>query len=379
MTSTVLLDATAIPQQRGGVGRYVEGLISGIQELGQASRLVVASQRRDVARCADLAPDATIVAVSGAVESRAARFAWEQSGLPALASRHHATVVHAPHYTMPLVSPVPVVCTLHDATFFTDVRLHSPLKSCFFRTWTRISARRAARVVVPSTATLDELTRVAGLESNRAVVAPHGVDQAVFHPPTPDEVLAFRRRHDLKGPYVAFLGTLEPRKNAPALVRGYTDAVAGSADPPVLVLAGAPGWDHEVEREVERALALRVPLRLTGYLPVAELRALLGGAEVVAYPSLGEGFGLPVLEAMACGAAVLTSRRLSLPEVGGKAVAYTGTAAAEIGARLSTLLDDHAERERLRAAAIERAGGFTWARSAAVHLQSYSDAAGGHG
>ncbi len=112
-----------------------------------------------------------------------------------------------------------------------------------------------------------------------------------------------------------------------------------------------------------------------GYLPLAELSGFLGGAAVVAYPSLGEGFGLPVLEAMAAGAAVLTTRRLSLPEVGGDAVAYRGIDANDIAVALVDLLDDPARRAELSAAAQRRAKDFSWAASAMLHRQAYSHAA----
>ena len=125
-----------------------------------------------------------------------------------------------------------------------------------------------------------------------------------------------------------------------------------------------PGWDSGVEPAVA-AVPPGMSVLRPGHLPFDLLPGLLGGAQVVAYPSLGEGFGLPVLEAMACGAAVLTTRKLSLPEVGGDAVAYTGTGAGDIAAALSDLLDHPERRAELAQAAVERAAGFTWAASAA--------------
>ena len=177
-------------------------------------------------------------------------------------------------------------------------------------------------------------------------------------------------------PYLAFLGALEPRKNVPALIRGFARASqirAGRADPPALVLAGQPGWDSQVERELQ-AVPHRIRVIRAGYLPLAELSGFLGGAAVVTYPSLGEGFGLPVLEAMAAGAAVLTTRRLSLPEVGGDAVAYCGIDADDIAAGLVELLDDPARRAELSAAAQRRAKDFSWAASATLHRDAYSRA-----
>jgi glycosyltransferase involved in cell wall biosynthesis len=151
-------------------------------------------------------------------------------------------------------------------------------------------------------------------------------------------------------------------------------ACAGRERPPALVLAGGAGWDSRLDAAVAAVPAgLRV-LR-PGYLPFPELPGFLGGADVVAYPSLGEGFGLPVLEAMACGAAVLTTRRLALPEVGGDAVAYTGTAPDEIGRDLAALLDDPTRRGALAEAGRRRAEEFTWARSAELHVEAYERAA----
>ena len=183
------------------------------------------------------------------------------------------------------------------------------------------------------------------------------------------------RRIGLRGSrYVAFLGALEPRKNIPALIAGFTEACQGRADPPALVLAGQPGWDPGVELALH-AVPHRLRVIRAGYLPLAELAGFLGGAELVAYPSLGEGFGLPLLEAMSCGAAVLTTRRLALPEVGGDAVAYCGPGAGEIAVELADLLDDPARRAELAAAGQRRAKDYTWAGSAAAHREAYDRAA----
>jgi glycosyltransferase involved in cell wall biosynthesis len=312
-----------------------------------------------------------LLAAPAAIVRRPARLAWEQTGLPLLARRARADVLHCPHYTMPLAGGPPVVSTLHDATFFTHPDVHLAVKRRFFRTWTRISLTRAARCVTPSAATRDELVRVAGADPARIDVAHLGVDAAHFHLPSADERAAVRERLGVSGPYIAFLGTLEPRKNAPALVRGWS----ALPDPPALVLAGGRGWDTEVDRAVAEVPAGH-ELHRPGYLPLEMLAGFLGEAELVAYPSLGEGFGLPVLEAMASGAPVLTTRRLSLPEVGGDAVAYTEPDAPSITAALAALLGDPALRAELAAAGRARAARFDWSACARAHLASYAAAAG---
>ena len=374
MALRVLLDATGVPTDRGALGRYVDGLIGSLGAAG--TDLAVACQRSDEERYRRLAPDATIAAGPIALGHRTDRLAWEQSGLPVLAERVGADVLHMPYYTMPLRPGLPTVVTVHDVTFFTDPERYTATIAMSLKSATRTAVRQASRLIVPSNATRDELVRVLGMDPARIDVAYHGVDHRLFHRPSPDQVAHVTARLGLRGrPYIAFLGSLAPRKNAPAVVRAWVGAVADLADPPALVLGGGGGWSQELDEavaEVPSSLRLVRP----GYLPFADLAGFLGGALVVAAPSRGEGFGLPVLEAMACGAPVLTTNRTSLPEVGGDAVAYTEPDADAIGGALRLLLDDPKRREALGAAGYARARDFTWAASAAAHLASYKRAAG---
>jgi glycosyltransferase involved in cell wall biosynthesis len=369
----VLVDATAVPADRGGVGRYVDGLIAALDAAD--ADLAVACQRSDAERYGRVAPSARIVAGPAAISHRPARLAWEQTGLPMVAQQVQADVVHSPHYTLPLRAGRPVVVTLHDATFFTEPDMHTAVKGTFFRSATRTAIRRAARCLVPSKATRDELVRIVDADATKLDVAYHGVDTTIFRPPTEAEAKRVRARLGLGdgASYVGFLGTIEPRKNVPNLIRGWIQAFEGAPDAPALVLVGGAGWDDDVDaavRDVPAGLRLLRP----GYLPLGDLPAFLAEASVVAYPSHGEGFGLPVLEAMACGAAVLTTERLSLPEVGGDAVAYTERDAASIATSLKSLVGDQPRRAALSRAGLERAKEFTWAASAEAHLACYARA-----
>jgi glycosyltransferase involved in cell wall biosynthesis len=369
----VLIDATAVPADRGGVGRYVDCLVAALEADGAAPMVVC--QPRDAELYAALAPHADVLPAVERLVARTARLTWEQTTLPWLVRRARVDVLHCPHYTMPLAAQVATVVTVHDATFFTDSGVHSPVKARFFQTWTRTSLRRAEVCVVPSASTARELGRVTGADVTNLHVVHHGVDADRFHPPAPEETAALRCRLRLGNrPYVAFLGALEPRKNVPALIRGFARASQLLGDQATLVLAGQPGWDHQVEQELQ-AVPHRVRVIRAGYLPLDELSGFLGGAVVVAYPSLGEGFGLPVLEAMATGAAVLTTRRLAIPEVGGDAVAYCGIDAQDIAAGLVELFEDPARRSELSSAAQRRAKDFSWAASAALHREAYRHAA----
>ncbi|TQS46448.1 glycosyltransferase family 4 protein [Cryptosporangium phraense] len=368
----VLVDATAVPADRGGVGRYVDGLLPALGRAG--ADLAVVCQRADAERYGRLVPAATVIPAPAAVAHRPARLAWEQTGLPLVAQHVNADVVHSPHYTQPLRVSCPVVVTVHDATFFTDPRHYDKGKGAFFRSATRTAMRRASRVIVPSKATRDELIRLLDADPTKLDVAYHGVDPRIFHVPDEAECARVRARLGIgQASYVAFLGAQEPRKNVPNLIRGWARACEHREAPPALVIAGGSGHDEEIDTAIEE-IPPHLRLIRPGYLRYADLPGYLGGAIVVAYPSHGEGFGLPVLEAMACGACVLTTPRLSLPEVGGEAVAYTSEDADQIGTDLAALLDDHDRRAHLGEAGRTRSLEFSWDASAEAHLASFTRA-----
>lgn len=377
---TVLIDGTAVPRNLGGVGRYVEGVVSHLTDPALDVHLVVRPVH--AAHFREIAPHVTLHRAPAWTDSVPLRFLWEQTGLPALGRRLGATVLHSPHYTFPFSWRRGSVVTLHDATFFSNPEWHSRLKRTFFTWWSRRSLRTRPVVIVPSAATATEARRVVpGIRAD-VRVAPLGVDRTVFHEPSTAEVEDARIAATLPddASWIAFLGTIEPRKNVTALLDAYASvrdarALTGS-DTPWLVLSGARGWD---DAAIERLDALQDADHVVeaGYLPLEDLSGFLGGAEFVVYPSLGEGFGLPVVEAMATGACVLTTRRLSLPEVGGDAAVYTEPSAQDLAVAMASLLDDPALVTTHRAAAPARAASFTWEATAAVHVEAYESVDGG--
>ncbi|AMM21715.1 hypothetical protein AX769_18120 [Frondihabitans sp. PAMC 28766] len=374
MNSTVLVDATSIPANAGGVGRYLLNLIPALDRRDDV-RLIVATQPRDAEMWASRAPKATIEAVPGWASSVPGRLAWEQLALPRLAKRTRADVILSPHYTMPVAARVPVVVTLHDATFFSHPHLHSRLKRLFFRSWTRFSVRRAAVCVTPSKATLDEVRRATHRRLDNAVVAYHGIDTTRFRPVGTATVERATKTFHGSGPYVAFVGTIEPRKNVVPLVDAFLAAIdderlAGWR----LLLAGGAGWDAEAV-ELLSSQRHSPAVQWTGFVDDADLPGLLSGSDLVAYPSDGEGFGLPVLEAMACGTAVLTTDRLALPEVGGDVAYYAEPDRGSLEEAIRRILLEPRGRAERAEAGPKRAAEFTWAASAEAHAHAFHAAA----
>jgi glycosyltransferase involved in cell wall biosynthesis len=361
----ILVDATAIPANRGGVGRYLEHVLPALAAGG--TRLAIACQPRDAQWLRASMPSAHVAPIT-AVVSRGRRLLWEQLGLPRLARSIGVDVIFSPHYTMPLAARLPVVVTLHDATFFSHPQVHSRFKRVFFRRWSRISLCRAAACIVPSKATHDELLRYVRPRADRMTVAYHGVDTAVFHPPTAAAVADAASRIGSPN-WLAFLGTLEPRKNVTGLIEAF-----GAVDKPAdlrLVLAGARGWDEAVDGAIAASPA-RDRIDRLGFVADEDLAAILGGSAAFVYPSLGEGFGLPVLEAMACGATVVTTPLLALPEVGGDVALYAQPDAKSIAAEIRTAISQRGSRA---AAGISRAAEFSWAESAKTHARVFDEVA----
>jgi len=363
----VLIDATAIPADRGGVGRYVDELVHALDAAGY--RFAIACQERDGDRFRELAPSAAVHAVSG-ISGTGRRLLWEQFGLPRLARRVGARLIHSPHYTVPVFTRRKRVVAFWDATFFSDPKVHTRLKRRFFPAWMRVSRRLADAVVVSSEATASELDRFMKPIPGRAYrVVYLGANHQLFHPSDAATIAGARDRLGLPEHWIAFLGTIEPRKNVPALIDAYASVArgwTGAAEAlPALAIAGQDGWDVDLAPHLAAVSAPGRAIRL-GYIELSDLPAYLGGADFVAYPSLGEGFGLPVVEAMACGAAVLTTRRLSLPEVGGDAVEYTEPDVASLTTAIGGLLADSSRREQLGRLGIARAAGFNWGATASA-------------
>ncbi|HWD50834.1 MAG TPA: glycosyltransferase family 1 protein [Acidimicrobiales bacterium] len=388
------LDVTAVPANPVGAGQYTVQLARALSHRPDVDLLVVA-RSRDGSRWTALVPNRELV--TAAPEPRPLRLAWEQVRLPSLLKRRAVDVHHGPHYTMPEHAKVPVVVTVHDLSFFEEPQWHERSKVVLFQRAIKVAARRARVVVCPSLATADELVRWCQVDAE-VVVAHHGVDLDRFRPvePAPGTDAArlaalatgsgsTGRGGPLAGgaPFLVFVGTLEPRKDVPTLVRAFGQ-IASRHPEARLVLAGGTGWGAtKVEAAVARSGVGDRIIR-TGYVADEVVPALFRSAVAVVYPALYEGFGLPALEAMACGAQVVTTSGSAMEEVAGDAAILVppGDTVALSGALESVLSGSGPDPDR-RQRGLDIAARHTWAASADRHMEAYRRAAGrepgGHG
>ena len=364
----VALDVSAVPERIAGAGRYIAELAKRLPEHGVTTTLV--TRRHDESRWRGRSPKSTIAPI--VPDARAARLLYEAVRLGTSTAARGVDVWHGPHYTMPRRAAVPAVVTIHDLTFFTNPEWHERSKVAFFRRSIAYSAAYASVLVCVSDFTARQLDEVMKVHAP-VVVAPHGVDLERFVPDgSNDEALL--GAHGLVGDaeFILFVGTLEPRKGIDVLLGAFADVAR--ANPRIeLWLAGQLGWGLG---DVDAMLASHPAasrIRRLGFVDEDVLPALMRRARAVAYPSKGEGFGLPVLEAMACGALVVTTSGTVMAEVAGAdaLLVPVGDTAALAGALESAVASsDDVRRTRSRLARV-RAEQYTWERSMQQHLIAY--------
>jgi glycosyltransferase involved in cell wall biosynthesis len=358
--------------RRAGVSNYVEALLQHLGQVDRLNRYSVYTTRGLDQRALGLPPNFQVRPSRLPTINPRVRIPWEQIYAPAMLGLNGADVYHGVLNVAPLLCPIPSLITIHDLAFLSFPQTFRRVNRAYLTWATRVSARRAARILAVSEATKSEIVRLLGIPPERIVVTYDACDDR-FSPPDPARLAAFRMRAGLPEHFILFLGTLEPRKNLPTLLEAYA-RIAKSTDAP-LIIGGGKGWLYDEIFAKAQALNLGDRIRFAGYIDAADQPLWYAAATVFAFPSLYEGFGMPPLEAMACGTPVVTSDRSSLPEVVGDAgLTVDPTDPDALGAALLRVLRDRELHAELRQRGLRRARQFSWRETAERTLAAYQAA-----
>lgn len=359
-TIRVFLNASSLPERPAGAGVYTLELAASLAAHPEVE--VVAASPRPIAGCEQVPVPAG---------GPARRFAWELRVLGAAVERAGADVYHGTHFYTPRRLGIPRVATIHDLTFFRLPKRYGFAHREYYRAIAR-TARWAERVIVPSRAVATDAVRYLGLAPERLRVIPEAPRAGLRRAPD-GEVAALRARLGLEHPYLLCLGTAEPGKRAVDAIRALP-LVREHHPHVVLALAGNPGRLSGALAAEATRLGVGDAVKFLGYVPDADLAALFSGAEALVFPSLFEGFGLPPLEAMACGTPVIATQAPAMDEVLEGAAAFVPVGSPGAIARAACgLIDDPPKRAEAVQRSQDRAEQYSWQRVADETVAVYRE------
>ena len=350
-----------------GIGTYVRNLVRHLAHVDDQTTYLLLCNPADETELRDLAGNFVPV-----VETSAKYGLREHVSIPLKLHRLGAELLHSPHYVRPLLCPIPSVVTVHDCIHLLFPQyLPNRMAFRYARFVMGSAVRRSALVYTVSQASRADILRFyPWVDPEKVQVVPNAIDTELLQDPGADECERVRERYQIRGRFVLFAGNVKPHKNLERLIRAFARVKlqAGRNDLRLVLLGDDVSRYGSLRRTVEEA-GVRPDVRFFGFVPPRTLAALYRMASVFAFPSLYEGFGLPPLEAMACGTPVVTSRISSLPEVvGDGALLVDPYSEEEIAGGIARLLDDTQLRRVLIERGLARAASFSWERSVrAIH------------
>jgi glycosyltransferase involved in cell wall biosynthesis len=370
----VALDGFPLSSPKTGIGHYTFELARSLAQLAPADRFDLVSPLPFTAAAASDSEQASLPNL-GFINPRATsiRRHWWAVGLPLYLRQSPVDLFHGTNYEVPLWNRSHNVVTIHDLSILLHPEHHERHLVRRARRRLPLMVRSAAMIIAVTESMKREIVEHLGVKPDRVAVTPEAPRRS-FHRIPITETLATRKRLEIEDDFLLFVGTVEPRKNLITLVRALDDVLQNTSIRPQLVIAGGKGWLADELHAFLETSAVKERVRFIGYTSDEDLRALYSSCRICVYPSLYEGFGLPPLEAMACGASVITSRIPAIEEtVGSAAMLVDPTDVAGLAKAIVELWNDPHHREHLSAAGLKRAAGFTWERTAQLTLDVYRE------
>jgi glycosyltransferase involved in cell wall biosynthesis len=372
--SRIVVNALIVGQTKAGVGRFVCELLNALAQLDRVNEYVVYTTEFGKQQLS-VGANFTVHAIS---LPRPIRLAWEQLVLPWLLRRHRAELLHGQGFTLPLFTACRSLVTIYDMTWFSHGDTHERIKTLYFRALIPPSLRRAAHILTISDSARDDLLARFPEFEGRVTTTLGGVAEVFYRPAPGNAIDAVLARYGIRRPFVLSVGMIQPRKNLPRLIEAFALLCRDASVPHCLVICGGKGWQFDEVFATVENLGLASRVVFTGFVPDEDLLHLYAACDAFAYPSLYEGFGLPVVEAMAAGAPVLTSDNSSLREVAGDAALLCDPRSVEdIAGKLRRLIEDRSLRQTLVERGRARAQQFTWLATARRTLDAYRGALAG--
>ena len=373
------IDGLPLSKLRTGVGHYTFELARALALVSPADEFQLLSPR-PYAHAVDPATEPASPQNLNfiQVEARGLNRHWWTLGLASHLRRNPVALFHGTNYDVPLRSGCPTVLTIHDLSSYLHAETQTNRVARRARYRLPIMSRLATIIVTPSHAVRNEVCELLRVNPDKVVVVPDA-PRTCFRPLMPSQSVETRRRLQIEDDFLLFVGTIEPRKNLNRLVQAFERVLSTTNLAPQLVIAGTPGWlTDELFSYVAQSQAVN-RIRWTGYLTDEDLCALYSSCRLFIYPSLYEGFGLPPLEAMACGAPVITSRIPSIMEVvGDSARLVDPTSVEDLAQSMISLCNDSDEVKKLSCAGLKKAGEFSWERTARQTYNVYQTALSGN-
>jgi len=368
--------------RNGGISHYIRHLLTQLaKQPGPHDYTIFVNGQDVVERLAAYAPHIKYVRVSWPESQPVSRVAWEQLALPTLLRQRHIDVFHSPANVLPEMLPRTCagVVTLHDLAFLRFPNVLPRAKRIYHRTFTLRSLRHATRIIAASESTARDAVELANIPAERIQTVHPCIDARFSRVIQEEEIEAFRQKQGLADGFILYLGTLEPRKNIPTILEAYAHLRKTHAIQEKLVLAGGKGWFYDAIFEKVQTLNLASEVIFPGFVADAEQALWYSAASAFIYPSLYEGFGLPVAEALACGTPVVTSNVSSMPEAGaGIALVVDPKNVEAMANALYQALVDQNYRQRCRTLAPAVAQQFSAqamvAQTIGVYEQAYEQA-----
>lgn len=369
--TVILLDSTPLPKQPVGAGIYIKTLVKSLLQITSNFHFRVLAHKDDFVTF-NLDESFRDHFIFCNDHGRAVRLLSEQLRYPALIHHEKIDLFHGLHYSFPFFTACPKIVTIHDLTYFTNPEQHIFLKRIYFKFFIKQACKKVDHILTISKNTQIDLLKMINCNSQKITVTQLGVDDVYFEEATDFVKEKIKQKYNLPNDFLLFIGLIEPRKNVPLLIKAFLNLADQNKIDCDLVIAGRWGWESEAILSEISTHPANSKIHFIGYVDESEKPALFQLAKIFVYPSMYEGFGLPVLEAMASGTPVITTNISSMPEIVkdcGVLIEPNDMKALENAMIL--LINDHGLRCHFSSKAKLRSKDFSWQNTVNLTIEAY--------